>query len=452
MPESNGTSLLRKIAYWLSLFLIFTLPWENIVVLKGIGTIGKISGLAVAAFWLFVVIVTGKFREPRPFHLLVWLFVLWHVSSVYWTIDLKRTVSRLQTYIQLAGFVYILWDLYTTPDALRGGLQMYVLGAWVSVYSLLDNFFSGVSAYTGRYVATGFDPNNIGVILALGIPLAWHLATSAGGSNRLMRILKVINYAYIPAAILGIVLTASRGALFTTAPALLFVIGSMTRLKPIARILVFMALIGTLYLLQPLVPQESIDRLSTTEDQVAQGDLNGRVAIWREGFDIFKDHPILGIGSFAFRSAATRANNVAHNSFLTVLVEVGVIGFSIFTLIMAIVISEALRHPQSYLRVLWLTLLVVLAIGVFSLNWAHRKQAWLFPSLVIVSAGLSVQDNKSSQSSLRHKKGIPPGKTQWPQSAFIGSQPKESKRNKESLQPPEPAPTIPSRESPNAVG
>jgi hypothetical protein len=40
---------------------------------------------------------------------------------------------------------------------------------------------------------------------------------------------------------------------------------------------------------------------------------------------------------------------------------------------------------------LWLTILLVWAIGAFSLTWEHRKPTWLFLSLVVVSADLSVR-------------------------------------------------------------
>jgi len=85
---------MRDIAFWLSLALVFTIPWENVIFLERLGTVSRATGLVVAAFWIATVVVTGRLRKLRPFHLAIYLFVLWNVVSVLWSLGVDRTMYR----------------------------------------------------------------------------------------------------------------------------------------------------------------------------------------------------------------------------------------------------------------------------------------------------------------------------------------------------------------------
>ena len=83
---------------------------------------------------------------------------------------------------------------------------------------------------------------------------------------------------------------------------------------------------------------------------------------------------------------------LAHNSFLSVLVEVGLVGFVLFISILAIAFIQAWIQPK-WERRFWFTMLVVWTIGASTLTWEHRKTTWIFLSLLIASAALlSYQD------------------------------------------------------------
>lgn len=376
---------MRKITFWLSLVLIFVMPWENIVEIDGLGTLSRAIGLMVAVLWLATVAITGRFRGLHPFHAAVFLFVLWKVASVFWSVSVDVTVGSLQTYLQLFFLVLILWDLYTTQEALTAGLQTYVLGAYVSVASIVKNQVTGNTALYERFSATGFQVDDIGVILALGIPVAWYLATSERYKKSLYA-LKLLNYAYVPIALLGIALTGTRTALVAAMPALLYGMGTLNRIRIAGRVAIFVALVAALFVVQSYVPQSSFDRLSTTGESISDNDLNGRVNIWRYGVATFMEHPLIGIGSGAFRSAEER--KVAHNTYLSILVEEGIVGFIIFGAILAVAFAQVVRQPKWEAR-FWLTVLVVWALGAFTLTWEPRKQTWLFLSMAVISANLS---------------------------------------------------------------
>ena len=84
---------------------------------------------------------------------------------------------------------------------------------------------------------------------------------------------------------------------------------------------------------------------------------------------------------------------MGHNSYLSVLVELGLIGFVIFAIILAIAFIQAWRQPkwQSWF---WLTVLAVWRLGAFTLTWEARKSTWLFLSFIIVSAAITNRQEK----------------------------------------------------------
>jgi O-antigen ligase len=385
---------MRPITFALSLVFIFIIPWEG-VELPGLGAVAKSVGLVVAALWVATIIMTGQFRKLVPFQIAVLLFVLWNAVSAFWSVDINETVAHAGSYLQLLAMVCIVWDLYTTRTALLAGLQAYILGAYVAIGSAMANYFAGNVFYPQfrRFSAGDTNPDGFAFILVLGIPVAWHLAASMS-ATRMGRLLKLVNYAYVPAALLGIALSGTRTALIATIPAMAFGLASLTRLRPAARAAIFLLLTSAILILLPEVQTlESFQRFGTTISELTEGDLHNRTNNWAEGLASFVEHPLQGVGSNMYRSVNS-LGKVAHNSYLSVLVELGLIGFALFGMIVAIAVSQAWGQPKWDKR-FWLTVLAVLAIGASSLTWEDRKTTWLFLSLVVASAALTRQRNET---------------------------------------------------------
>jgi O-antigen ligase len=379
---------MRTITFLLSLVFIFAIPWEG-VELPRVGAIAQLVGFVLGASWVATIFLTGRFRRFSPFHLAILLFVLWNAVTIFWSGDPEETVGQVMTWAQLLIFVLVLWDLYTTRSTILAGLQAYVLGAYVAIGSALANFLAGSAFYTNyqRFSAGDTNPDGFGFILVLGIPVAWYLATNQS-ATKTGRLLKWVNYVYIPAALLGIALSGTRTALIATIPAMAFGLASLTRLRLVTRVVIFGLLVAAVLFLIPYVQTlESFQRLGTTGTELTEGDLNNRTNNWREGLASFVEHPLLGVGSNMYRSVNS-LGKVAHNSFLSVLVELGLIGFSLFGIILTMTVSQAWRLPK-WDRGFWLSLLAVWAIGASTLTWEHRKSTWLFFGLIVAMAALA---------------------------------------------------------------
>lgn len=385
---------MRKIAFWLSIVFIFTIPWEGIRIAE-LGSVSKLVGLVAFAAWINAILFTGKVRQFHSSHLMIGLVLLWNVASLLWSMNLNETLERLQTYAQLILLVWLIWDLYVTPEQIRIGQQAYILGAYVSIWSTISNYLAGNAlGNSGRYTGLGFNANDLALILVLGLPIAWQLAVTASvDGSRKGQILKFINYAYVPLALFAILLTASRTAVLSMLPAFWFILGSMVRLKPGPRILIAVTLVGALIILQPYVPQTSIDRLSTTSSELTEGDLNGRRQIWEHGMNFFKEHPLLGAGSGAFKSI-NPDRRAAHNTYLSLLVETGTVGFFLFSTMILLAIYQV-KNQHRWMATFWLTVFLTWAIGITSMSWETRKITWLIMALVVTSGQVLTQHKKN---------------------------------------------------------
>jgi O-antigen ligase len=374
---------MRTFVYWLSLVMIFTIPWEGAFHLPGLGTAATVMGLVVGACWLVMIAMSGRMRKPAAYLLAVGLFVLWTSATTFWSADQVESLGAVFLWLQSFLFVYILWDLFRTKAALLAGLQAYVFGSYAAVGGAVFNYVHSNPFYThmDRYSLGDTNPDGYGFILALGIPVACYLAASP----ETPRIFRLVNYGYLPVAFVGIALSGTRTASVGAAVGLLYGLATLTRLRLFARVAVVTLLAAALFVLLPIIqPLTSFQRLGTTGTEVVHGDLNERTELWADGISAFMQAPVLGVGTDMYRSVSG-LNKVAHNTYISVLVEEGLIGLVLFVAILWIVVRRVRRLPR-WDRNFWLTTLIVLAIGASTLTWEQRKTTWLFLTFAVVAA------------------------------------------------------------------
>jgi O-antigen ligase len=376
----------RQLVRWTLLVLVFAIPWENIVYLGGVTRISKLLGAVAFVVWLMAVLATGRIRKPAALHIAVLLFVLWNLSSVLWSEDIPTTVEAALTFVQLGLFVYLLWETVTTHHVLCQVMQAYVLGCSVSLVSLFIDYARTGNEYSIRFTTGNFEVNSLGLILGLALPFAWYLALN-WRPHVLTRTLPIVDLVYIPLAVLAVLLTGSRSALASLLPGLVYIAIGLIRLGASRRLLLSLVLGGLAIVLfsQSLVPERTIERLSTTGSAIEGGSFGGRVDEWSAALTAFQDHPITGVGSGAFQTIGTLKD--AHNFALRFLAELGLVGFGLFVAILFLTVTSALRQPGS-LAWLWISLLLVWLIGASVHNFESRKQTWLVFGLVAASAAL----------------------------------------------------------------
>jgi hypothetical protein len=79
----------------------------------------------------------------------------------------------------------------------------------------------------------------------------------------------------------------------------------------------------------------------------------------------------------------------AHNTFLAVLVEQGVLGFSVFAVILTCAVHRTICISTDA-RKMCVLLLLCWAVGAFTLGWAMNRVTWFVLGLVVSFGGVEV--------------------------------------------------------------
>jgi O-antigen ligase len=355
---------------------VFVLPWDVLADFPLVGSIPRLVGLIASGVGVLHILARRRVRPLTWFHVFAVLFVLWAGVTSFWSLDPQATRTQVVTYVQLLVFVWLLWEIASSPERQQALLRAYVLGASVAAVLTIQNYLSGarfVLATDTRFAALNQDPNDLGLTLALGIPMAWYVSLS-----QLRTRMRWLWRLYLPLAIVAVLLTASRGATLVTLVALMIIPWTHGRLRPGAKVALYALGIVTLLVAMAFVPETSLERLTRTRADAETGYLSGRGLIWAAGLDVAWEHPLIGVGAGAFEAAvepALHQRMAAHDVPLSILVDDGAVGLFLFLAMVAAAL-QPLRRLSRLQQRFSIVLLLALGIGSLSLSWDTRKQFW----------------------------------------------------------------------------
>ncbi len=428
---------MRKGAFLLLWLFVFTLPFASLVRIPGVGTLGRGLGLVAFGLGFASILYLGYRSRYTGFYSLFLLFLLWSAMTYWWSADTTATINRLNTYIQLGFMVWLISELAQEEERRSQLMQAYVLGIFVTVMFLMQGFLGGKGALTGksmlnpsvyytRFTAFGFDANWTAFTIALALPMIWYLLLKQQRSPMFW-----INLAILPLAIFAIMLTGSRTGVVCMMMGLFMIPMTMKMLAPRMRNLLYVAVFGGLLAIPAVVPQGTLDRLilKTQEDLDAglEGDKVTRFWIWQKGLETFAKHPLTGVGLGAYRAGTygvvdpTGGEDVdiqvggatsgpekglvggpaysPHNSFISVLVEEGLIGLGLFcSLLIALLFYTFLMQPLE--QKLYFILLAVCVLGFLFLAQEYKKHTWFIFGLIMTHASTVIY-KKSPRAALR---------------------------------------------------
>ena len=310
-------------------------------------SIPRLVGIALFLVWLPYVFFTGKFKliKWNKFLVLAVIFFCWMLLSVLWTMYPKIGVVRVRTISQLMLAMFIGITLIDKP-------RKY---SWVVIVVIITGTLIGLRSFymslftTERTVGIeGFDQNEFAAMLIIPLMVAFSLY-NFHKNKPFQALLLFVMFA----CFLGALSTVSRGFVVSVATAFATLLILEPNKKKMIAVLVIAFLVSSPYFLKRYG-----DRVGSMEFEITKTYEApiGRLGIWYIGVEIFKNYPIWGVGVGGFPVAFNeeivkdparikfwKYGRAAHNDYLQILCELGIIGFILWMFFIVEVFRMAFR-------------------------------------------------------------------------------------------------------------
>ena len=374
----------------------------------------KIVGLLLAISWLAKVTSSrderNDFMAAHPvFSYVLGIFVMWAGVSILWAEDQALVDTPLMRYALNLILFLIVFTAVRTPKHFIWVAGAYVLGATAAAAYGIAKPPSDTAYYdVSRVAGTLGDPNELAAVLVPAIVLAGALVVVLKRAP-LLRILFAVS-AVLCAG--GVFLSLSRGGLVALAVAMLASVVVAGRWRAQALILVVAAAMGGLFYFAFIATDDAVDRVTQVEGGTGRSDL------WNIGLRMVEDKPVTGVGLGNFETSSIHYllepgvvrrdefivdhPKVAHNTYLHMFAELGVIGGVLFLAILLFVLRCVLvaagkfarmdeRSLELLARALFVALVGILTADFF-ISEMFSKQLWLLlglgPALLGVATSL----------------------------------------------------------------
>ncbi len=295
----------------------------------------------------------------------------------------------LLTYLQLFALLWLASQMLSSPTRHRTLMWFFSLGAAVSAGIAMSQAAVQGTFDTSIRAAGLLGTNSSARYFAVAFVLFVYLATSSKG---LWRLLAVGGAAVVVG---GEAATLSRSGLVLLVIAIALLLWD--RLRAGRRRQVF-AVVGAMLVAVFLIPKSylSVEIPSFgTSVNAESNDASAiiRLQLWSAGYHMWEDHPLDGVGIGAFNQElltyapydlpAIDYNTGAHNIYVAVLAETGVVGLAIFLWLVVACYSAVRRAAKSFdeesrqLARTWQIALIVLLLGGLTKHDQYDKLLWL---------------------------------------------------------------------------
>jgi O-antigen ligase len=284
------------------------------------------------------------------FALLVILQVVFHrTASPYFT---RIELQLLLTYMVV---VFLMSQAYSRTRHWRGYFWFLMsLGFFVSVFAILQHLTSNGKLYWVRTIRSGglpFGPyvnrNHFAGLAELVIPMA--LVPLALGKVRRERLFLVVLFAVVP--IVALLLSASRGGIlsFVVQMVILFLLLLIRRIRSRQVLVGGVVVLCAVMAVSWIGVQQVLQRFSEIQSTEVTG--SKRAAMRKDTWRIFLDHPLLGTGLGTLEMVFPPYDSLydgkvvdhAHNDYVEMLAETGVLGGLCCAWFLGVVILHSLK-------------------------------------------------------------------------------------------------------------
>lgn len=366
-----------------SLLLICVLIlWPAIFEITNTTNILVVTAFTTILIWVGFRGYSQQIRKPDRFHFLVVILFMWIGASRIWSV-VPTEATEITTILRVIVITLLIWDIFRTHERVLWALRTYIFSSSILSVGVLYNYINS-NTYAGvRYTVVGLNPNTVATIIVLSIPFCWYFSDFSENKPGQMPSL----YVFIGViSSISILLSGSRQAVIACLPMAGYIVYSIYKRTTEASVLLF-----SLFVILSLnfAPDFVIQRIVSIPSEISTLDFGSRIVQWRAGLQLFYTNPLIGIGSGAFIHLIESyiGYKVApDNTYLTVLYELGIIGFLVFLLIIGRVSGVINGISNTRNKIMW-AMVFFMCILIFMTNdWLKQPLFWIIFSLLLVNS------------------------------------------------------------------
>lgn len=329
--EKNEHKTLSVLFYMWS-FILLCRPQDYITFLEKMR-----PSLTLGLMTLAVYFISKKNSENifsnYQFKLYIYLIVVM-IIGVPFSYYRSASLNDVLNYAGITSmFIFLFYQLVNTIEKLRSLLFAYCSG--VAVYAIYILKYGEIS--NGRlFFGNMFDSNDIAYVMISLI--TFNLLSISNDNKGYVRIISVIN---IITCLTVVLKTGSRGGLIALIIVFAYLIIAKTKTVNLS-LIAKAALVGVAFISLQYISINS-DRYKTIldiKDDYNVTEEEGRIEIWKTGVRLMLSHPFTGVGMNRFSEGIGRDREArgldstkwqtAHNSFVQIGAETGIIGLILF--------------------------------------------------------------------------------------------------------------------------
>lgn len=367
-----GGDVYRKLCVILAVGVFFS-NFANFTEKWGIIPLYWIIGMLALAGPL---LATGAMSERIPVRpLMIWSagFLVFSMVWYFPSVQDARAFQEVQTRILSIIFLLVILFLVSRPEEQRLARIVValttLLGVGLNIYEVFNPLT--FSKIPGRSSGLFENSNQSGAGIMLGMIIAYGIVPPK------------LRVPFVSLAGIGIVTTFTRAAMLGWILVMMFWLVQSGISVQKVRTLVLFAALGFGFVASPfwsdlqqtlekngILEMSNLERLSffssgTTADASAEG----RKQILEAGLSLFKEQPLTGFGSGAFRSIPGFDQTV-HNTYLAMMIDHGILGLFILP---SILLAAVYKANMKTIELTGPLVLFVVTWGMFSHNVMEER-------------------------------------------------------------------------------
>ena len=355
-----------------------------------------------------------------PINYLGIIFLTWALISISWAHNIHNAMVLWMQYL-MAFFIFILVlsTLQDKQDVTKLLLSIFVSGVVVAFVGILQELFDFAVIRQAEKPASFFGNKNMAVhFIVLSLPLALGLVIDSRKTVDqvlyLIGLSIMITYLYFTQTRAGILAFSMQILVLIVFQVIRF-ISKDPKIKYSLSVV-----FGILIVLSAFFIYNNRDKFAESIPEERGASIITRVNAWQNTLAMIYDRPMSGTGlanwdiyyplyhsriakGYTFREGQQLKN--AHNDYLTILSELGVIGFLALLAIAFWVIKKMwpiLKNPNHAMH--YLTLSLILALTGFSINAGFSFPLSMYLPPVIIMVYLAIIVFASNQTTREDKK------------------------------------------------